>query len=78
MINQLWVADITDIHVREGCAYLAVLLDAFSRRVVGWALSRQIDSGLTVAALLSGVQARQPPARRLHSSLRPRRAICFD
>lgn len=50
-INQLWVADITYIHVQEGFAYLAVILDAFSRRVVGWALSRHIDSELTVAAL---------------------------
>jgi len=67
-INQLWVADITYIHVREGFAYLAVILDAFSRRVVGWALSRHIDSELTVAALLSAVQARQPPAGCIHHS----------
>lgn len=67
-INQLWVADITYIHVREGFAYLAVLLDAFSRRVVGWALSRKIDSELTVAALLSAVQARQPRAGCIHHS----------
>jgi transposase InsO family protein len=53
-INQLWVADITYIHVREGFAYLAVILDAFSRRVVSWALSRHIDSELTVAAAVCG------------------------
>jgi len=52
-INQLWVADITYIHVREGFAYLAVLLDAFSRCVVGLALLRNIDTELTVAALRS-------------------------
>ena len=67
-INQLWVADITYIHVREGFAYLAVILDAFSRRVVGWALSRNIDSELTVAALLAAVQSRQPPAGCIHHS----------
>ncbi len=74
-INQLWVADITYIHVQEGFAYLAVILDAFSRRVVGWALSRHIDSELTVAALLSAVQA-WSTSRRLHSSLRPWCTIC--
>jgi putative transposase len=67
-INQLWVADITYIHVQEGFAYLAVILDAFSRWMVGWALSQKIDSELTVAALLSAVQARQPPAGCIHHS----------
>ncbi|MBA2733871.1 MAG: IS3 family transposase, partial [Acidobacteria bacterium] len=67
-LNQLWVADITYIHVREGFAYLAVLLDAFSRRVVGWALSRQIDSELTMAALRAAFEARQPPAGCIHHS----------
>jgi len=67
-INQLWVADITYIHVREGFAYLAVILDAFSRRVVSWALSRHINSELTMAALLSAVQARQPPPGCIHHS----------
>lgn len=67
-INQLWVSDITYIHVREGFAYLAVILDAFSRRCVGWALSRIIDSELTVAALLTAVQSRQPPAGCIHHS----------
>jgi len=67
-INQLWVADITYIHVREGFAYLAVLLDAFSRRVVGWALSRKIDSELTMTALRAAVQARQPPTGCIHHS----------
>ena len=67
-INQLWVADITYIHVREGFAYLAVLLDAFSRRVVGWALSRNIDSELTMAALRVAIGARQPPTGCIHHS----------
>lgn len=67
-LNQLWVADITYIHVREGFAYLAVLLDAFSRRCVGWALSRNIDSELTVAALRAAFEARQPPAGCIHHS----------
>jgi putative transposase len=67
-LNQLWVADITYLHVREGFAYLAVILDAFSRRCVGWALSRHIDTELTVAALHAAVQVRQPPTGCIHHS----------
>jgi transposase InsO family protein len=67
-INQLWVADITYIHVREGFAYLAVIIDAFSRRVVGGTLSRHIDSELTVAALRVALQTRQPPIGCIHHS----------
>lgn len=67
-INQLWVSDITYLHVREGFAYLAVILAAFSRRVAGWALSRQIDSELTVAALRVAMQSRQPPTGCIHHS----------
>lgn len=67
-INQLWVADITYLHVREGFAYLAVLLDAFSRRCVGWALSLHIDSELTVAALRTALAARRPPPGCIHHS----------
>ena len=66
--DQLWVADITYIHVREGLAYLAVILDAFSRRCVGWALSRNIDNELTVAALRAAYEARQPSAGCIHHS----------
>ncbi len=50
-INQAWVADITYIRLAQGFAYLAAILDAYSRRVVGWCLSRQIDAALAVAAL---------------------------
>jgi transposase InsO family protein len=47
----LWVADITYVRLQEEFAYLAVVLDAHSRRVIGWALSRNMNSGLTVEAL---------------------------
>ena len=50
-INQAWVADLTSIRLREGFCYLAALLDAFSRRVVGWHLSERLDASLTVTAL---------------------------
>jgi putative transposase len=50
-INQLWTADITYIRLRTEFVYLAVVLDAFSRRVIGWALGRTLEAGLAVAAL---------------------------
>lgn len=49
--NQLWVADITYIHLAKGFAYLATILDVFSRRCIGWALSRNIDAKLALDAL---------------------------
>jgi putative transposase len=49
--NQAWVADITYIRILTGFLYLAVVLDLFSRKVIGWALSEQIDAQLTLAAL---------------------------
>ena len=50
-INQLWVADITYVRLEQEFVYLAVVLDAYSRRVIGWALNRTVDSGLAVEAL---------------------------
>jgi putative transposase len=50
-INQLWVSDITYIRLRREFVYLAVILDAYSRRCIGWALSRYIDTQLTLKAL---------------------------
>ncbi len=49
--DQLWVADITYIRLREEFAFLAVILDAYSRRVIGWALDRTLEDELTLAAL---------------------------
>ena len=50
-IDQLWVADITYIRLQEEFVYLAVILDAFSRRVIGWALDRTLENCLTLSAL---------------------------
>lgn len=58
--DQAWVADITFIRIQAGFVYLAVILDACSRKVVGYAISRQIDTNLTLAALKAAVQTRQP------------------
>src|SRR5437899_10918236 len=59
--NQLWVADITYIAIATGFVYLAAILDAWSRRVVGYAISRSIDARITVAALTAAIRTRQPP-----------------
>jgi putative transposase len=66
--DQLWVADLTYIRILGGFVYLAVILDAWSRRVVGWAISRRIDADLALAALAAAVLARQPSPGCLHHS----------
>jgi len=67
-INQLWVADITYIRLQREFVYLAVILDAFSRRVVGWALDCTLAARLTIAALEKAVAERQPPPGLVHHS----------
>ena len=67
-IDQLWVADITYLRLAEEFVYLAVVLDAFSRRVLGWALDQRLDAGLAVAALRQAIDARQPAAGLVHHS----------
>jgi len=68
-INQLWVSDITYIRLYQEFVYLAVILDAFSRRVIGWELSRQIDTELTLAALQMAIITRAPwPPGLIHHS----------
>jgi transposase InsO family protein len=67
-INQLWVADITYIRLEREFVYLAVVIDAFSRRVVGWALDRTIEDDLTVAALQVALELRRPPPGLVHHS----------
>jgi len=66
--NQLWVADITYVAVTAGFVYVAVILDAWSRRVVGYAISRAIDVRLTLAALNAAIEDRRPPPGCLHHS----------
>jgi len=66
--DQAWVADITDVRLPTAFAYLACVLDAWSRRCVGWHLSRGIDTDLTLAALDHAIAARQPPPGFIHHS----------
>ena len=67
-INQLWVADITYIRLRVEFVYLAVVIDRFSRRVVGWALDRTLAAPLAVTALQQALAARQPKPGLVHHS----------
>ena len=67
-INQLWVADITYIRLKTEFVYLAVILDAFSRKVVGWELDRTLAARLPMAALEKAVTARKPPPGLVHHS----------
>jgi putative transposase len=67
-INQLWVADITYVRLRTEFVYLAVVLDAFSRRVIGWALGRTLEAQLAVAALRIALVQRRPAPGLVHHS----------
>jgi transposase InsO family protein len=67
-INQLWVADITYIRLKAEFVYLAVILDGFSRKVVGWALDRTLAIRLTIGALEQATERRQPEAGLVHHS----------
>ena len=67
-VNQLWVADITYIRLRTEFVYLAVILDGFSRRMIGWALGRTLEAELAVRALRMALVERQPAPGLVHHS----------
>jgi transposase InsO family protein len=67
-LNQLWVADITYIRLQKEFVYLAVILDAFSRKVVGWALDKSLAASLPKAALEMAIAVRQPGPGLVHHS----------
>ena len=67
-VNQLWRADITYIRLREEFVFLAVILDAFSRRVIGWALDRNMEDGLTLTALRMALSRRSIEPGLVHHS----------
>jgi transposase InsO family protein len=78
-VDQLWVADITYVRMLEEFAYLAVVLDAFSRRVVGWALATHLQASLAIAALDMALAARRPsPGCLIHHSDRGVQYACDD
>jgi transposase InsO family protein len=78
-INQLWVADITYIRLRQEFIYLAALLDAYSRRCIGWALARYLDARLSLSALHMALQTRSfKPGQLTHHSDRGVQYACQD
>lgn len=66
--NQLWVADLTYVAVPGSFVYLAAILDAWSRKVVGYAISRSMDARIAVAALRAAIRSRTPPRGCIHHS----------
>jgi transposase InsO family protein len=78
-VDQLWVADITYVRLLEEFAFLAVLLDAFSRRVIGWALEKHLRASLAITALEMAINARRPtPGSLIQHSDRGVQYACRD
>lgn len=77
-INQVWASDITYIRIENGFVYLAVILDLFSRKVIGWSISRSIDRYLTLGALEMAIARRSPPEGVIHHSDRGSQYLCGD
>jgi putative transposase len=78
-LDQLWVADITYVRLQEEFAFLAVVLDAYSRRVVGWALEAHLRANLTITALQMALQTRRPvPGSLIHHSDRGVQYACRE
>ena len=67
-IDQLWVADITYVRLGQADVFLAVVMDAFSRRIVGWDLAPKITTELTLTALNNAIESRQPAPGLIHHS----------
>jgi transposase InsO family protein len=76
--NQLWVADITYIRLAEEFVYLAVVLDAYSRLVIGWAVERTLEAKLAVGALQMALDKRGAPAGLIHHSDRVAQYACGE
>jgi transposase InsO family protein len=77
-INQLWVADLTYIRLRTEYVFLAVVIDRFSRKVIGWALSRSLKAEVAVTALRQAMAQRQPPPGVVHHSDQGIQYACAD
>lgn len=74
--NQVWTADITYIRINTGFVYLAVILDLFSRKVVGWSISKRIDGALAINALNMAITQRKPKRGVIHHSDRGVQYLC--
>jgi putative transposase len=77
-MNQLWVADITYVRLQQEFVYLAVILDVYSRRVIGWCLSRRLERGVATEALEMALTQRRPSPGLVHHSDRGVQYACGD
>lgn len=77
-INQVWTADLTYIRIENGFVYLAVILDLYSRKVIGWQISKKIDRHLALDALKMAIARRNPPRGVIHHSDRGVQYLCDD
>jgi putative transposase len=77
-INQLWVADITYIRLREEFVFLAIVLDAHSRRAIGWSLQPELDARVAIQALDMAISSRNPEPGMIHHSDRGVQYACSD
>src|SRR5579872_1633974 len=77
-LNELWVADITYVRLQEEFVYVAVVLDAHSRRVIGWALAQHLGASVAVQALRMALLERQPAPGLIHHSDRGIQYACAD
>lgn len=77
-VNQVWTADITYIRINNGFVYLAVVLDLFSRKVIGYSISKRIDGQLATDALKMAILRRRPPRGVIHHSDRGVQYLCDD
>lgn len=75
-INQVWASDLTYIRIENGFVYLAVILDLYSRKVIGWAISKRMDAGLVLDALQMALKRRRPPRGVIHHSDRGVQYLC--
>jgi transposase InsO family protein len=66
--NQRWASDITYLWTTQGWLYLAVVMDLYSRRIIGWSMHRRIDRALALAALDMALGQRQPTSELIHQS----------
>ena len=77
-VNQVWTADLTYIRIANGFIYLAVILDLFSRKVIGWQISKRIDGKLALDALKMALARRKPKQGVIHHSDRGVQYLCGD
>jgi len=75
-VNQVWASDFTYIRIENSFVYLAVILDLYSRTVVGWAISKNIDAALALSALQMAIQRRKPKGGCIHHSDRGVQYLC--